>query len=253
MAEDEPDEIILAGDILDFPELTDKFLRTPDMYFTMQPAIIEMAWFLQKLREASPSSRIIWLEGNHEARLPFMMQKHLISAYCVSSESISANHPAMSIPSLMNLDALDIEWIGNYPDNTYWINDNIQAIHGNKSKSRPGQTADAYLENARSSVLFGHIHRDERASKRLYHKDGPKDYYAQSFGMTGNPEATPAASIYHDWQQGFGKINYQVGDGGFEIKGITCYNNREAIVDGVVYEGEDYTEQLRDETQWGSF
>ena len=249
----EPDVIVVQGDMIDLPEMTEKFIRTPDMYFTTQPAIIECVWLLSRLRAEAPDARIAYLEGNHEQRMSNIVINNLSAAYCVSMESISRDYPALSIPALMGLDALDIEWLDGYPDNAIWLNENLRVIHGDKSKSKSGQTSDAYLDNARSSVIFGHTHRRERACKTLYHQSGAKIYESACPGMMGNPNRVPARGVEHDWQQGIAIVDYQEGDGGFDIQFANIHNNKETIFLGTEFVGEDYTEELKAFTKWESF
>lgn len=246
------DEIIIQGDMLDLPEWSDKFVRTPDMYATTQPALIETAWILRKLRVLSPKSRIRYLEGNHEQRISRLLATHLAVAYGVHSVRDTVRMPAISIGSLLDLDASDIEWVGDYPNNMIWLNNNLRVIHGDKSKSRSGQTADGYLDNARSSVIFAHIHRRERACRTLHHMNGPRIYESACSGMMGNPARTPASTKEHDWQQGFTVVEYQEGDGGFDIQQVAVHEGMEALYGGKVWVGGDYKSQMVSETGWES-
>jgi len=52
----QPDDITLLGDNMDLPDWSDKFTRSPEFYFTTQPAINELAWWLAQLRLACPST-----------------------------------------------------------------------------------------------------------------------------------------------------------------------------------------------------
>ena len=246
------DRIIIQGDMLDLPEWSDKFVRTPDMYSTTQPAIIETAWILRRLRQLAPSAQIDYLEGNHEQRMPRILLTHLQAAYGITTASDSSV-PVCSVPALLDLSSSDINWVGDYPNNHIWLNENLRVIHGDKSKRRSGQTAEGYLEHARSSVVFAHIHRRERASKTLHHMKGPRIYESACAGMMGCPARTPASTTEHDWQQGFSVVEYQEGDGGFDIQLIPVHQGVEAIYKGNVWNGEDYVEELVEDTGWESF
>ena len=252
LANEQFDKIILQGDTLDLPEWSDKFVRTPDMYATTQPAIIETAWILRKLRLLAPNAEIDYMEGNHEQRMPRIMLNQLAAAYGITSVS-QEGVPVCSVPSLLDFESSDINWVGDYPNNMIWLNENLRVIHGDKSKRRSGQTAEGYLEHARSSVLFAHIHRRERASKTLHHMKGPRIYESACAGMMGCPKRTPASTTEHDWQQGFTIVEYQEGDGGFDIQIVPVHEGVEAIYKGQVWTGEDYTEELASDTGWDAF
>lgn len=250
-AELEPDVIVINGDLLDAAELTTKFSREPEVYFTFQPSLIEAKWILSQFRDICPYADIVFNEGNHEQRLPNFLVDQFTAAYDL--RAVGKNHPALSCPELLGLDDLDITWIGDYPDGKYWLNENLEIKHGNLAKNRAGATAEAYLESARSSVITGHIHRAERASKTLHHYDGPKEYFAECFGMMGSPNRTPGHTKYTNWQQGFGVVYYMPGDGGFSTVPVNIYRSNYAIFNGKEYTGSDYSEELKDCTEWSAF
>lgn len=246
-----PDVIVINGDMLDCAELSTKFAREPDIFFTFQPTLIEAEWILRQFRMICPHAEIVFLEGNHEQRLPNFMVNHFSAAYDIAR--IREDYPALSVPSLLKLEDLDVQWIGDYPDGQYWINENLKIKHGHLSKSRAGATAEAYLEQARCSVITGHIHRAERASRRMHHYGGPREYFAECFGMMGSTRRTPGHTQYTNWQQGFGVVYFMPGDGGFSTVPVSIHNTDEALFGGNVYKGEDYVDQLRDETEWDAF
>lgn len=249
---EEPDEIILNGDWLDLTEFTDKFLRSPDVFFTLQPSLVELSWFIGQLREACPSSRIVYLEGNHEKRLSIIMQTHMAAAYGVFS--MGETNPSLSVPALLGLESMAVEYFSGYPrEAVFWLNENIFVHHGYLSKATPGATAAAYLKNARASSVFAHIHRAERAGLTVEHYDGDRTYYSQCFGMMGNPERTPPDDVFHGWQRGFGVVHYQPYDGGFAMDAIDIYKGRETIYGKDVLVGTDYTDRLIQDTDWKAF
>jgi hypothetical protein len=151
----------------------------------------------------------------------------------------------------LSFDSLGIEWVGGYPDNGVWLNENLLVTHGNKTGKTGGGSARAMLDDARCSVVFGHVHRDEQASTTRYMHDGSRTYYARCFGMVGNPNRTPGQKSNQNHQQGFGVVNYYR-DGYFELQGIPAYG-KTIIYNGSRYCGQDYTKALREETGWGVF
>jgi metallophosphoesterase superfamily enzyme len=64
----QPELIVMNGDNLDFEEVG-KYDKSKAYERMLQPAIDRMAEFLRQLREAAPTARIVWIEGNHEKRL----------------------------------------------------------------------------------------------------------------------------------------------------------------------------------------
>lgn len=240
-------DVIINGDAIDCTEFTDKFIRTPDFSNTLQPSLIELGWCMGKIRSILPNASMYFVEGNHEKRIPNHMAVHLGAAWGV--KGVEGSYPALSVPGLLSLDSLSVEWVGSYPDNGVWLNENLLVTHG--SKSNKNGSAKAMLDEARCSVVFGHVHRDEQASITRYMHDGSRTYYARCFGMVGNPNRTPGQKANQNHQQGFGVVNY-FQDGYFELQGIPVYG-KIAVYNGNKYMGKDYTKDLREETGWGVF
>ena len=81
---------------------------------------------------------------------------------------------------------------------------------------------------------------------------GPRIYESACAGMMGNPTRTPASTKEHDWQQGFTVVEYQDGDGGFDIQQIAVHEGTEALYDGKVWVGSDYKVDMVADTGWES-
>ena len=245
----QPERILLLGDMLDSTEFTDKFVRSPEFYQTFQPSLIELAWWLARLRQVVPGASIQWVEGNHEERLPTYLMVHLSSAYQV--HRVGQPHDALSMPGLLPLADLGIEWIPGYPDAGVWLNEKLFATHADKHSSRPGETAAKIIADASASVLFGHIHRRESVAKTRYLHNDIRTYYAESFGMLGNPRRTPGRQANQDWQQGVGVVYFDA-EGLFDTHYVPLFGDF-LLYEGQHFVGQDYTQQLQNETQWGIF
>lgn len=229
---EKPDIIIYLGDMLDLPEWSDKFLISPEFFFTTQPAINELYWWTSEFRKHC--DKLIYIEGNHELRMSKAISKNIIAAYKLKP----ANEPRkvqMTIPTLLALDDLGVEYLGPYPSGEFWINDNLRVSHGTIAKKGNADTVKAILSQARNSEIVGHIHRHEMAQKTVHPRSGIKTYVAYSPGTVARiePNIVPAFSARNDWQQGFAVVSYQDGDGLFQIspysihEGATLYNGEE--------------------------
>ncbi|GEM_PF-985166 len=208
-----PDVIVLLGDMLDLPSWSDKFLRSPDMYFTTQPALEELFWWLQCLSDTG--AEIHYIEGNHEQRVERLVVKNIIESFGLRP----ANHPdapaAMSIPNLLSLEDLGISYHGPYPYGEYWFNDNCRASHGENIRKGSGDSVKAIVQESRNSEIVGHIHRVESAHKTEHPRRGPVTYGAYSPGTFARiePGIVPAGSHRLNWQNGFGEADYTLGNG----------------------------------------
>lgn len=248
------DLFVLGGDIMDMGDMSDKFTQTPDGHFTTQPALVETAWLIGSILDAIPaSSKLVYIEGNHENRLPRFLLNHFSSAFNVSSVRFS-EEPILSVPELIvgqGVDQSRIEWVGDYPNGAYWLNNTTRLIHGHISKSRAGATAGAYLDEINASTIFGHIHRHEVASMSLQSRSGQEVettvFTAQSFGMFGVPSQVPPFKANHNWQQGFGILRY---DEAYCSAQTVSLMEEGFEVEGNMYIGEDYTERIVKDTEW---
>ncbi|KPJ89861.1 MAG: hypothetical protein AMJ53_15395 [Gammaproteobacteria bacterium SG8_11] len=225
-----PKDIVILGDLLDLAEWSDKFIRTPDMYNTTQPAIEAAAEWLLSLRIACPKSNIYLMEGNHEKRLLTAITKQMPYAYGLKTTD---GLPVLSIENLLDLKSMDIEWVGDYPNGQVWINDDLRVIHGDKIRNKSGATATALLEDITVSTVFGHVHRQELASKTIYDRYGAKIVSAFSPGCLCRIDGeVPGTKDRQNWQQGIGYI---------EIVNDVSIFHPISIVDGYCYfEGMQY-------------
>jgi hypothetical protein len=87
----------------------------------------------------------------------------------------------LSVPHLCRLDDHDITYHPGYPASDVWLTPNLRVIHGHRVKSR-GSTAHLYLDESKTSVIYGHIHRIERAHRTRQDFDGPSEIMAASPG-----------------------------------------------------------------------
>lgn len=237
------DEIGYLGDLADLPDWTDKFLRSPEFYWCTQPAIDELAWWMSQIRWASPGSRQWVIPGNHEKRMDTAIVTHLLAAYKLRPASDVDITPAMSMPRLLGVSDMGVEWIGDYPNASVWLNDNIECIHGEIARGASGDTARAMVRVVDHSVIFGHIHRDEKASRTLHKRGGRHVIRAVSPGcMCRIDGVVPAKKKNQNWQQGAAVARYD--DSGYNSIDVITIENGRAIFEGKVYEARDRSKDL---------
>lgn len=201
----QPDDIIILGDMLDLPEWSDKFVRSPEFVLITQPSIVELSWWLSKLRKAAPDSIINYIEGNHEQRLLRAININL--PYAFNLIAVGDSNPALSIPNLLDLDTLNIEYLGNYPKDIVWLNNNLACIHGDIARTRSGATAKVLAGDLRYSVIYGHIHRQEMVSETKNSYEGPKSNKAFSPGSICRIDGIVPPGKILNWQQGTCVVN----------------------------------------------
>jgi len=241
----QPDTIIFLGDNLDLPDWSDKFIRSPEFRNVTQPAIDEMGWWLAQFRSAAMSSHIVYIEGNHENRMYKARQTNMIAAFDIRQANRVEDPPALTIPYLLDLKSMSIDWVGDYPDGEYWISNDLVAKHGDRARAGSGDSAKAMLANHDVSVIFGHIHRMEFGIKTITTRKGVEVVRAVSPGCVCRIDGTvPGHVKSQNWSNGFAMVySYKDGD---NIVPIEVVNGR-AQVEGISYRAEeqDYTELLR--------
>ena len=238
-----PDRIILLGDNLDLPEFSDKFVKSPEFYFTTQAAVAELGWWLGKLRSDNPDAQIDYIEGNHDRRFVLSVINHNIASYDLRAADDLNGPPQMSIEKLLGLPGLKIDYHGPYPTGEVWINDNLRLHHGDVVRVKSGQTMKVVAEDLRHSEVQGHIHRLEMVSKTAWTRSGAKVYVGFSPGTLANirPGRVPAASYRNNWQNGLGIIEYEGGNGFFNTYPLHIYR------DQCVYGGTKWVARSEDE------
>ena len=235
---DRLDTVINLGDFLDLPA-QGRFEQEASFASTTQAAFDRGHLFLQQQRAAAgPKAKIVLVEGNHDRRMEKFITANALSAFGLRRAN-TVELPAMSIPYLLRLDEIDVEYIDAYPAGAYWITERLRAIHGTKARSN-GSTAAAYTNaDPHISTIFGHSHRLEIQSRTVFNRDGAIRTTAVSPGCLCRVDgAVPSvngsthidgspAKYYENWQQGVAVITVEP-DGEF-------YTELIQIKDGVAW------------------
>jgi len=239
-----PDVLAFGGDWLDLAEWSDKFARSPDMWFTTQPAVIEAAWWMAHFKMTSPDARTVMIPGNHENRLVKSLLSHMLQAYDLRSADGLDLPPLLSIERLLGLQSMGIEYTENYPDGSIWLNDQVEIEHGDVTASRSGATATKVVEDSVHTRIFGHIHRTELAYKTLRGSSGYRRIAAFSPGCLCHVDGrVPGAGKDTNWQQGIAVIYFK--DDGEHIIHPVGIDNGMAFFQGRLYEArEDACDEL---------
>ena len=220
-----PDHVILLGDNLDFPEFG-KYRLSQQFALTTQASIQYATETMYRIRLAAPNAQIVWLAGNHEERLPNFLLDNAGAAFGLAqgkhplAPTTDSRYPVLSVPHLCQLDMSDVEYLPGYPAQDFYINQHLRVIHGNRVKSN-GSTAHVYLNQQKTSVIYGHIHRVEYASRRYPKWDGESLIMAATPGCLAKVDgAVPSTkggldlygrplTVVEDWAQGIAIVKYE--------------------------------------------
>ena len=243
-----PDVIACVGDNLDLPEMG-KYVVYPAYAQTTQAAIDRATFFCAQMRAMAPDAKIIWLAGNHEERMPKYLLMNAAAAYGLRKGNTPDSWPVLSVQYLCRMDEFGVEYRPGYPAADFWVNEKLRIIHGDRVKSS-GSTAHVYLNQEKTSVIYGHIHRIETAFKTREDFDGPRTIMAASPGCLARidgaiPSTRGGVDLdgrplirYENWQQGMGVVSYE--DSGahrFSYDVIPIYDG------WALYQGKEYTSE----------
>lgn len=218
---DRVDSVVNLGDFLDLPA-QGRFEQEPAFAFTTQHAIDRGHKFLQQQRAAAgPRADIVLIEGNHDKRMEKFIMNNMASTLGLKRANMPDTLPVMSLPYLLRLDEIGVEYIDAYPAGAYWLNDKLRAVHGSKVRSG-GSTAAAYTNDSpHISTIFGHVHRQELQSKTVFDRLGPIKSVAVSPGclcrvdgavpsVNGSTKIDGSPAVYYEnWQQGMAVVMYK--------------------------------------------
>lgn len=210
---DRVDGVINLGDFLDLPTYG-RFEQEAAFAGTTQKAFDRGHLFLQQQRAAAgENAEIVLIEGNHDRRLEKFITTNAAAAWGLKRANAD-ELPVMSIPYLLRLDEIKVEYIDAYPAGAYWLSKTLRAVHGNKARSN-GSTAAAYTNaDPHISTIFGHAHRLEIQSRTIFDRDGAIKSVAVSPGCLCRVDgAVPSVNgstgldgkhkeYYENWQQG---------------------------------------------------
>lgn len=239
------DQVLWLGDFLDLPEQS-RWAQEPSFARTTQSAIEEGYNILAKAKALAPDAHHVLIEGNHDKRLGDYSKRNAMASYGLKRADAPESWPVLSVPYLLRLDELGVEYIDAWPAGEYWINDKLRAIHGHKVASSSSTANLTVKDSPNISTIFGHIHRIEMQYKTIHERTGPIRSVAHSPGCLCRVDgAVPSfhsathlsgkpAVHWENWQQGLSVVWYHP-DGRFHIIPIH-------IMDGwTVFDGMEFT------------
>jgi hypothetical protein len=146
-----PDRIVCLGDLLDLPAFG-KYRQEPGFAQAGNAALEVAHGWLAALAELAPD--VVVLEGNHDARLATYALDNARAAYGLRrAGDPPASWPVLTVPHLLRLDELGVDYRPGYPANAVELAPNLVAVHGSRLKLRD------LLGDESVSAVQGHVHR----------------------------------------------------------------------------------------------
>lgn len=208
----QPDRIVFVGDDLDAEEWS-TYGHGLEADGLTDAALHELHFIYEQTRLAAPGARIDCLQGNHEWRLERELQARMKAA--THLRRVGEVEPVVSLPSLLGLAALHIDYHGPYrspaADLWLWRDDprlRTLVTHGTVA-GKAGQVVGKLLVSLGHSHWQGHDHTAQLASKALHDLPGQsRSITAASPGMLCRRDgAVPSTRKGNeDWSAAFGLI-----------------------------------------------
>lgn len=232
-----PDHIVNLGDTLDLPEWSSKFLVLPEFVLTTQPTIDYAHRYLAMQRAVAPDAKISMLGGNHDDRIGKSIAKNAMAALRLRRAEAPQEWAILSLPFLLRLDELGVEYVGAYPAGRIRLtqgNDRLTplwAIHGEKLDVAKVAKAE------RQSFVQGHIHRIGQAHETYEINGEPQTVMAFSPGclcrIDGAVPSTKGGVLddgmpyrrWEAWQQGMAVVTEEP-DGFWSAEIVPIHNGR---------------------------
>jgi metallophosphoesterase superfamily enzyme len=210
----QPDIVVNGGDLLDNPEHSPKFRKYPEFAGTTQASLNRGKLFLAEQKAAAPKAKIVLVEGNHDARIPQQIidnaieSSHLRRAWLPGE--IPDNWPVNTVPYLLGLEDLGVEYSAAYPGGDIWLGKHLVFQHQDVKINR----------EERATVIHGHIHRNGVEWRTIYLNGGRAERGVVSVGCLCRLDpvvdnlrrrlrsAVPSGQVRHNWQQGILVVGY---------------------------------------------
>lgn len=240
---EQPESIVLLGDIIDLPSQS-RWAQEAGFARTTQMALDATHEWLAALRAAAPDSRIVIIEGNHDKRMQNFIEQNALAAFGLKRANLPDEWPTMSLPFLLRLEELGIEYQDAYPAAVHWDDDSTRNIHGTRANSKGSTTSQYSQDLPHISSWVGHTHRAEITYKTVMGARGEAiESYSANPGCLCKTDGTvpsvhgaihangESAKVVEDWQAGFG-INLHDDQGNswpqvYRIRdGVTVYGGQ---------------------------
>lgn len=216
-----PDGVLLNGDIMDCGVWSRHDISKPPKKFWNDSQFIDaskrdydlMDKFLGKIRGFAPKAKLIWNMGNHEEWLREFI-----------AESPAARTGNFSIKSRLQ----EVKHWSLYPYKQMYRLGKLRVVH---TLVDGGSAAHAkkHLDILGKSVLYGHFHSIQVASKTTPEKNSHMAWCAGSLSHT-NPAYLRNSP--QNWSHAF-TIVYVFESGGFQVDIKRIHNDR-CVIDGSV-------------------
>ncbi len=201
--------VLLNGDVLDSHEVSDHE-RDRDALTYLEEIEMGQA-FMTWLRSRLPKARIVYKEGNHDAR---------VDRYVIKRAPALAGLEGVNLPSFLKLPTCGVEWVG---DKRIVMLGKLPVIHGHEYRGGGGVNPARWLFlRAVTTSMCSHFHR---ASE--HHQRGLSNKLHGVWSLGCACYLYPKWMPLNEWGHGFAIVNVMAG-GEFRVSNMR-------VINGVMY------------------
>ena len=210
----QPDEIIIAGDFVDFKDISSWKGDPRRATFADEIDIVRV--YLAHLRGLFPHKNIVYIEGNHE---------HRLARYLWMKAPELCRLPEMTVINLLNLNDLGIEYISNVERMNAGVEPykigKLFVLHGheiNMSYNVVNMARNMYLKT-HVNTIFGHHHQSQQyTAKKL------DNTHEGTWMVGGLCKLSESYAPMTNWNHGFATIKYNTDTGMFKVRNKMIMN-----------------------------
>jgi hypothetical protein len=242
-----PWRIVQLADYLDLAEMSSKFAPHPEFANTTQASIFYGHNLMGECRViVGPDGEVYMLDGNHDDRLGRMVLNNAKAALRLrKATDPPASWPALSVPSLLALDEIGVQFIPGYPAASLKLADGNGIQTPLYATHERGLDVVKAARAQRQSYVQGHTHRVAHHSETYDLDGGAVEVEVFSLGsLCRNDGGVPSTkgAINHrgvpikrmeSWQHAVGVLTVDEG-GGWDVQVVRIREGR-AIWQGQVF------------------
>lgn len=218
LLEVQPDQLIINGDLVDFPQVSRHGKDTEDCWVSANECIQAGGEILGRLIAAVPDDcEVTFIPGNHDGWLSKYLYRQAGAAanLCVSGSTV----PVWSFHNLLRFEELGIKMVGKedgWQQATLKLTDELVVRHGLTVRAGSAASVIANLKSATFASITGHTHRQgiagvTRTGASRRHKIFQGAEIGGMFQMPKKETDWPTYMAHDklDWQPGWASVTIE--------------------------------------------
>jgi predicted phosphodiesterase len=212
----QPRYIIHVGDALDAYPIS-KYDKSIERKHTLQDEVNMVREHFAQVRLASPSSTVLWLEGNHEDRLTRLL--HSLQGPARALLDLDVVRKSLTWPVIVGTEELGIEFVPRAEQSQRKLLPKFIIKHGDKIRPESAQAARAEWEQYGRSGASGHTHK----LGSYFHRDHNGNHVWTETGCCCKLSGQEYI-VDPDWHQGCVEFTFEPRSGAVQVEPVKIHN-----------------------------